>query len=164
MARSDSVPQFDYLTEPVDEFEDVRGVFYGGRGQVGQQYVVTNRRLLMGPIDAGIAQEIDAYILNQAVGGGGDLVKGILSKYAPMSPKTVWLRHVVDVQATNNARLLKPPGLRLTTDTDQAFDLGVVASATTMSISPKNNAARDSMVQVLREAVQAARAASAPSA
>src|SRR3954453_14271945 len=104
---------FDYGTAPIDQWEDVRGVFYGGRGQVGQQYVVTNRRLLMGPIDTAIAREIDAYILNQAVPGGGDLLKSILSKYAPMSPQTLWLRHVVDVQPTNNAKLLKPPGLRL---------------------------------------------------
>lgn len=157
------MPQFDYTTEPVDEFEDVMGVFYGGRGQVGQQYVVTNRRLLMGPLDTGIAQEIDAYILNKAVPGGGDLIKNVLSKYAPMSPKMLWLRHIVDVQPTNNARLFKPPGLRLKTDTDQVFDLGVVASSTTWNPSPKNNTARDSMVEVLRKALQAAKAAPAPS-
>jgi hypothetical protein len=154
--------RFDYTTEPVDEQEDVLGVFYGGRGQVGQQYVVTNRRLLIGPIDTGIAQEINAYVINQAVPGGGDLVKNILSRYAPMSPKMLWLRHIVDVQATNNARLLKPPGIRLATDTDQVFDLGIVESTTTWNPSPKNNVARDRMVEVLRTAVQAAKGAPAP--
>lgn len=158
------MPQFDYATGPVDEFEDVVGVFYGGRGQVGQQYVVTNRRLLMGPIDTGIAQEIDAYVLNQAVPGGGDLVKDVLSKYAPMSPMTLWLRHIVDVQPTNNARVWKPPGLRLRTDTDQVFDLGVVATSTTWNPSPKNNTARDQMVEVLRMAIEAAKTAPAPTA
>lgn len=158
------MPRFDYMTDPVDEFEDVLGVFYGGRGQVGQQYVVTNRRLLIGPIDTGVAQEIDAYILDQAVPGGGDLIKNILSKYAPMSPKMLWLRHVVDVHPTNNARLLKPPGLRFKTDTDQVFDLGVVVSSTTWNPSPKNNTARDRMVEVLLRAVEAAKAAPAPAA
>jgi hypothetical protein len=158
------MPQFDYSTGPVDEFEDVLGVFYGGRGQVGQQYVVTNRRLLIGPIDTGIAQQIDAYILNQAAAGVGDLLKNILSKYAPMSPQTIWLRHIVDVQATNNAGLLRPPGLRLRTDTDQVFDLGVVKSTTTWNPSPKNNTARDAMVEVLRTAIQAAKSAPTPAA
>ena len=51
----DGVANFEYQTEPLDEMEDVLGVFYGGRGQVGQQFVVTNRRLLMGPLDTGIA-------------------------------------------------------------------------------------------------------------
>jgi hypothetical protein len=156
------MPQFDYATEPVDEYEDVLGVFYGGRGQVGQQYVVTNRRLLMGPIDTGIAQEIDGYVLDQVVPGGGGLVKGILTKYAPMNPKTLWLRHVTDVQPTNNASIFKAPGLHITTDTEQNFDLRVVATTTTWNPSPKNNPARDQMVAVLREAVQAAKAAPPP--
>ncbi len=58
--------------------EDVLRVFYGGRGGVGQQYVVTNRRLLTGPLDTGMALEIDAYVLNHAVPGGGDLLKKVL--------------------------------------------------------------------------------------
>lgn len=150
-----------YDTEPLDEMEDVKGVFYGGRGPVGQQYVVTNRRLLMGPLDTKLALDIDAYLLNQAVPGGGDLVKNVLTHYAPMNPKTLWLRHVVDVQPTNNASLFKPPGLRITTDTEQVFNLGIVASAKTMNFKPKNNEARDRAVQVIREAVQAAKAAPA---
>lgn len=153
------MPDFEYETEPLDEMEDVLGVFYGGRGQVGQQYVVTNRRLLMGPIDTGIALEIDSYVLNQAVPGGGDLVKNLLSHYAPMNPTTLWLRHVVDVQPTNNARLFKAPGLRITTDTEQEFNLSIVANAKTMSVNPKNNGVRDRAVQVIRAAVEAAKAA-----
>lgn len=153
------MPDFEYETEPLDEMEDVLGVFYGGRGQVGQQYVVTNRRLLMGPLDTGMALEIDAYVLNQAVPGGGDLLKNVLSQYAPMNPKTLWLRHVVDVQPTNNAGWFKPPGLRITTDTQQVFGLGIVATPTTMNRSSKNNAVRDQAVQVIRAAVQAAKSA-----
>jgi hypothetical protein len=156
------VPRFDYETNPVDELEDVFGVFYGGRGQVGQQYVVTNRRLLMGPLDTGVALAIDTHILNEAVPGGGDLVKSVLAKYAPMSPATIWLRHIVDVQPTNGASLFKPPGLRLETDTDQVFDLGVVASPTTWNRSPKNTTARDRMVGVLRTAVASAKTAAPP--
>jgi hypothetical protein len=152
---------FDYGTEPLDEMEDVLGLFYGGRGQVGQQYVVTNRRLLMGPIDTGIALDIDSYILNAAAPGGGDLLKNVLTHYAPMNPKTLWLRHVIDVQPTNNASLFKAPGIRITTDTDQVFNISIVASAKTMSVLPKNNGVRDRAVQVIREAVQAAKAAPA---
>ena len=151
---------FTYDTEPVDEMEDVLGVFYGGRGQVGQQYVITNRRLLMGPLDTGLAMEIDAYALNHVTAGGGDLVKNVLSKYAPMNPTTtLWLRHIVDVRPTNDAGWLKPPGLRLTTDTEQVFDLGIVDSPKTMNRSPKNNETRDRAVAVLKQAVDAAKAA-----
>ena len=150
-----------YDTEPLDEMETVLGVFYGGRGQVGQQYVVTNRRLLMGPLNSDIALEIDAFALNQAAAGAGDLVKSVLSHYAPMNPKTLWLRHVVDIQPTNNASLFKPPGLRITTDTEQVFDLGIVKGPKTMSVSSKNNGVRDHAVQVIRQAVQAAKAAPA---
>jgi hypothetical protein len=81
---------FDYETEPLDEKEDVLAVYYGGRGQVGQKYVASNRRLLMGPLDTKIAQEIDAYILNQAVAGAGlgTLMKDVLGHYRPMKPKS----------------------------------------------------------------------------
>lgn len=153
------MPNFEYSTEPLDEMEDVVGVFYGGRGGVGQQYVVTNRRLLMGPLDTGMALEIDSYLLNKATPSGGDLVKNVLSHYAPMSPKTLWLRHIVDVEATNNASLFKAPGLQMTTDTQQVFKLSIVVTAKTMSRDPRNNDVRDKAVQVIRGAVQAAKAA-----
>jgi hypothetical protein len=157
--RLADMPDFEYETEPLDQMEDVVGVFYGGRGEVGQQYVVTNRRLLMGPLDARMALEIDAYVVNRATSGVGDLIKSVLSDYGPMNPKTLWLRHVVDVQPTNNASWFKPPSLRITTDTEQAFDLGIVATPTTMSRNPKNNSVRDRAVQVIRAAVQAAKVA-----
>jgi hypothetical protein len=153
---------FEFQTEPVDELEDVVGVFYGGRGQVGQQYVLTNRRLLMGPVDTGVATEIDAYVLNQAVPGGGDLVKSVLGKYGPMNPKTLWLRHVVDVQPTTNAGWFKMASLQITTDTEQVFELGFVKTPTTMNRNKENNDVRDRAVQVIRAAVDAAKAAPAP--
>src|SRR5882672_11182681 len=88
------MPNFEYTSEPVDEMEDVLGVFYGGWDKFGQQFIVTNRRLLMGPIDTGIALDIETYIVNKA-GGPGDLIKSVLGRYSPMNPQTIWLRHVV---------------------------------------------------------------------
>jgi len=81
----------------------------------------------MGPLDVGMALEIDAYIMNKSAAGTGDFIKNVLSRYAPMSPKTLWLRHVVDVRPTNNASLFKALGLEIRTDTDQVFKLGIVA-------------------------------------
>ena len=153
------MPDFEFQTEPLDEMEDVLGVFYGGRGQVGQQFVVTNRRLLMGPLDVGMALEIDAYIMNKSAAGTGDFLKNVLSRYAPMSPKTLWLRHIGDVHSTNNASLFKAPGLEIRTDTEQILKLGIVASPTTMNRDPKNNVVRDRAVEVIASAVQAAKAA-----
>jgi hypothetical protein len=152
------MPDFEYNTDPLDEMEDVLGVFYGGRGQVGQQIIVTNRRLVMGPIDTRIALKIDSYILNKA-GGPGDLVSDVLSSYAPMRPTTVWLRHVVSVQPTNNASFFKAPGLAITTATDQRIALGIVATKTTPNGARKNNEIRDRAVDVIRSAVTAAKAA-----
>jgi hypothetical protein len=149
---------FEYNTDPLDEMEDVLGVFYGGRGQVGQQIIVTNRRLLMGPIDTALALKIDTYILNKA-GGPGDLIKDVLSSYAPMHPTTVWLRHAVSVQPTNNARLFKAPGLRITTDTEQRIALGIVTTPTTPSVRKKNNTVRDRAIEVIQSAINAAKAA-----
>ena len=94
--------------------------------------------------------------------GSGDFLKGILDKYAPMSPKTIWLRHVADVQATNDARVFKAPGLRIVTDTDEVLNLSVVATPTTWSGSSENNSARDGAVQLLRSACEAAKSAGGP--
>jgi hypothetical protein len=153
------MPEFEYQTEPLDEMEDVLGVFYGGRGQLGQQFVVTNRRLLMGPLDVGMALEIDAYVANKAAAGTGDFLKNVLGHYAPMSPKILWLRHVVEVHSTNNASLSKAPGLEIRTDTEQVFKLSIVASPTTINRDPNNTAVRDRAVEVIRSAVQTAKAA-----
>ncbi len=145
--------QFTFNTEPIDEDERVLGFFYGGRGQVGQKFVVTNRRLMMGPLDTKIALEIDTYILGKAGVGGMDLLKNVLTSYAPMNPKSVALSHIADVQATNNAKLFKAPGLRITTDSGDVFELGVVTTPTTWNPSPKNNVSRDEAVALIKEAM-----------
>lgn len=155
------MPQFEYDTEPLDENEDVLGVFYGGRGSVGQQFVVTNRRLLLGPLDTRIALQIDTYLLDKTAGGGGSLLKSLLSEYAPMNPKTIWLRHVSSVEATNNASLFKAPGVRVTTATGEIIDLQIVETSTTMSVKRVNNAVRDRFVEVLQGAVASAKQAPA---
>jgi hypothetical protein len=156
------VTDLQYLTEPVDEMEDVTGVFYGGRGQVGQQIVVTNRRLLIGPIDTRVALDIEAYLADQASGGSGGLIKDVLGHYAPMAPKTLWLRHVSSVRPTHNAGLLRAPGLEVTTDTGETIKLVIVVSATTMSRDPRNNVMRDQAVTVITKAVADAQAAAPP--
>jgi hypothetical protein len=151
-----------YETDPLDEMEDVVGVFYGSRGQVGSQYVVTNRRLLIGPLNVKIAADIDAYVLDAAVPGGGSLLKSVLTHYAPMNPKTVWLRHVVDVRPTNDARL------EISTDTEEAINLSFVSTPPgkgglfnmgSFTWDPRNRQARDRAVRVIANAVRAAKTA-----
>jgi hypothetical protein len=149
------VTQFTFTTEPIDDDERVLGFFYGGRGQVGQKFVVTNRRLLMGPLDTKTVLEIQTYILGKAGVGGMDLLKNVLRTYAPMNPKSVALSHIANVEATNDASLFKPPGLRITTDSGDVFDLGVVATPTTWNLSAKNKVARDQAVALIKEAVAA---------
>jgi hypothetical protein len=148
-----TLPQFAFITEPIDDDEQVLGFFYGGRGQVGQKLVVTNRRLMMGPLDTKIALEIDTYLLGKAGLGGMDLLKNVLTGYAPMNAKSVALTHVTGVEATNKGSLSKAPGLRVTTDSGDVFDLGVVATPTTWNPSPRNPVARDKAVALIKEAV-----------
>jgi hypothetical protein len=153
---------FSYQTEPLDENEAVLGVFYGNRGQVGSQLVVTNRRLLIGPIDTALVTAILSG-LGKAVGAGDpvELLNNVLKSYGPMSSLTLWATHVADVQATNGASLFKAPGMRISTDTNQQIDFAVVTSPTSMSINPRNVAARVLAVQTIRTAMQQAKAAGA---
>jgi hypothetical protein len=165
MARKRRGPwmaNFHFETEPLDEMEEVQGLFYGNRGQVGQQLVVTNRRILFGPIDVALATTILGYAADTAGVPGSALVKQVLDQYAPMQPLTIWLRHIAKVEPTNKASLFKPPGLRITTDTDQVIDFGIVETPTTMNVSPRNNIARDRAVETLLRAIQSAKEATPP--
>ena len=145
--------QFTFNTEPIDDNERVLGFFYGGRGQVGQKFVVTNRRLLMGPLDTKIALEIETYLLGKAGLGGMDILKNVLGNYAPMNPKSVALTHIANVEATNEPSLFKAPGLRVTTDSGDVFNLGVVATPRTWNPSAKNKVARDQAVALIKKAM-----------
>ncbi len=122
----------NYEREPLDELEEVRGVFYGGQGQVGQQFVVTNRRLLFAPIKLikNIANDVAikgaAYVAGQLKVPGAELVGEILQSYAPFDARTVWLRHIVGVRAGSNGGWFKAPQLIYTTDTEDVESIGVV--------------------------------------
>lgn len=158
----------NYEREPLDEFEEVRGVFYGGYGQVGQQFVVTNRRLLLAPIKLvkSLANDVSidaaAFIAGSLNVPGAELVGKILQSYGPFDPHTVWLRHITDVQAGDNGGLFKAPQLVYTTDTEDVESLGVVHGLKSPNIDPRNGAARDRMVEVLRQAVSDAMTKPAP--
>jgi hypothetical protein len=150
--------QFSYTNEPVDENEEVLGVFYGNRGDMGSQFVVTNRRLLIGPLNTSIAQEILGWLGGKAGVPGIDVAKSVLGKYGPMSPKQIWLRHVTAVAPGGNGGWFKPPTLQITTDDKQSIELRVVWKPTAMSKDSKNRAARDGFVAILETAVEAAKA------
>jgi hypothetical protein len=152
------VADFQYQTEPLDENEDVLGVFYGNRGQWGAQFIVTNRRLLLGPLDVGLAKDILSFGLGKAA--GIDFVKSVLERYAPTQPRTIWVQHVLGVQPTNGPSLFKAPGLRISTATQEQIELRIVHKPTALNIAGANIGARDEAVRVLREAVASAKQAS----
>lgn len=155
----------NFEREPLDEFEEVRGVFYGG---YGQEFVVTNRRLLLAQIklikniENDVAIEAAAFVAGSLAVPGAELVGKILQSYAPFDPRTLWLRHIVDVRAGRGGSLFRAPELIYTTDTEDVETVGVVRSTTPPNIHPANIKSRDSMVDVLRRAVADAKAATAP--
>lgn len=86
--------RFEFQTEPLDEHEDVLGVFYGSRGEWGAQFVVTNRRMLFGPLDTSLAEEILSYGFDKAGVPGIDFVKSVLERYGPRScRKDIYVPH-----------------------------------------------------------------------
>ncbi len=149
------MPGTDYVLEPIDAEERVLGVFYGGRGQVGQKFVVTNRRLLMGPLDTELAVEVGTWVLGKAGVGGMDVLKKVLAGYGPMKPRSLALPHIAEVRATNNASLFKAPGLRIASDDGEVIELGIVRKPTAPSIDPRNNASRDQLASLLQQSVAA---------
>jgi hypothetical protein len=159
----------NYDREPLDEFEAVRGVFYGGYGQVGQQYVVTNRRLLLAPIKLiknlsdKVAIEVGAFVAGQLNVPGADVVKSVLQDYAPFQPHTIWLRHIVSVRTGSDGGWLSAPALELETDTEDIEELHVTHKGLfTMNRDPRNKGERDEMVRVLQRAVAEAKLAPVP--
>ena len=158
----------NYEREPLDEFEEVRGVFYGGYGQVGQQFVVTNRRLLLAPIKLvkqlanDVSIEAAAFVAGALNVPGAELVGKILQGYGPFDTHTVWLRHIVDVHPGRDGALLRAPEIVYVTDTEDTETVGVVHGMSSPNVDPRNRAARDRMVEVLRTAVNDAKAAPPP--
>lgn len=166
----------DFDRQPLDEFEEVRGVYYGKYGEVGQQYVVTNRRLLLAPIrlinrlSDKVALDIAAYLAGALNVPGVDLVKSILQDYGPFKPTTIWLRHIVSVEPGSNGSWRTPPQIVLTLVTDETESLGVSRKGKgwwklfILNSDSHNRGLRDAMVEVLRKAVPEAKARPAPDA
>jgi hypothetical protein len=141
---------------PLEETEDVRGVFYGGRGQVGGQLIVTNRRLLFGPIATALPKaifgEVDVPVLSS--------VTKILDAYEPLKSRDVFLRHVVSVVKGRDAGFTGAPTIRIHLATEEVIEYGIVASTLTPNPMPSNNEARDRALAVIIDAVAKAKAAS----
>lgn len=137
----------------LEETEDVLGIFYGGRGQVGGQLLVMNRRLLFGPIDIGLARVVALDGVQAAGVRGLGMVKGLLDAYEPLKQKQIWLRHVKAVEAKGKASLFSLPKIRITTVTDEVVEYGIAKSTTTPNIHPGNNAKRDEAISVIRDAM-----------
>ena len=155
--------------EPLDEREEVRGVFYGNYGAVGQQFVVTNRRLLLAPIKLvkglsdKVALEAAASIAGKMSVPGVDIVKSILLDYAPFRPQTMWLAHIRGVRAGSDGSWRRAPELVLVTDTDDEEKLQVLHKGLFTTIwDRRNKPCRDEMVAVLQAAVRDAQSAPAP--
>jgi hypothetical protein len=146
----------------LDETEDVLGVFYGGRGQVGGQLVVTNRRLLFGPVRTDFVRAIGLGGAGAAGVPGTGFVKSLLDAYEPLKQKQIFLRHVVAITPGRNAGWTGPPTFRLTLDTESILEYGIVASTLTPNPSPANNVARDRAIDVISRAVAQAKAGAGP--
>lgn len=142
----------------LEETEDVLGVFYGGRGQVGGQLVVTNRRLLFGPIETAMARAI-VFDGGDAIGvPGAGLAKALLDAYEPLKQKQIFLRHITSVDSGGGGGLFSAPSLKIKTATDEVIEYGIVRSTLTPNIDPANREIRDQAVALITAAVLAARA------
>ncbi len=142
----------------LEETEDVRGVFYGGRGQVGGQLIVTTRRLLFGPIATGIPRALFGLIDVD----GLDTVGKLLDAYEPLKARQVFLRHVTEVERGRDAGWTGAPSIRIRLATEELIEYGIVASTTTANMMGVNNEVRDRAVAVIRDAVDKAKAAAPP--
>lgn len=137
----------------LEEAEDVLGVFYGGRGQVGGQLVVTSRRLLFGPIATELIRAVGSAVGDAASVPGTGVFKALLDSYEPLKAKQIFLRHVVSVDPGRNAGWTGPPTLKISLDTEGALEYGIVASTLSPNPMPANNVARDRAIAVIRAAV-----------
>lgn len=147
---------FTYEQAELEETEDVLGVFYGKRGEVGGQLIVTNRRLLLGPLDVNLAQTITLGGLGQVGVPGTDLLTSLLDAYAPLAKKQVWLRHITAVEPRHGG-LLPQPGLRITTATGETIDFKVAKAPTSFIWSRENTVARDEAIILIRAAIKKAK-------
>jgi hypothetical protein len=141
----------------LDETEVVRGVFYGGRGQVGGQLVVTNRRLLFGPISTELVRAMGTGGAEAAGLPGASIIKAMLDAYEPLKQKQIFLRHITGVAAGRDAGWTGAPTIRISLDTESTLEYGIVMSTRSPNPLPGNNIARDHALVVIRAAVAEAK-------
>ncbi len=148
-----------FVEPTLDQAEQVRGVFYGGRNQWGGKLIITNKRLPFAELDLGAMPDVLEFVGGQAGVPGVDLGMKVLERIRASVKKDIWLQHVVSVEPEGMAGWFSPPKIRVTTATGEILTIGIVKTTTTPNKNPENNVIRDRAVALLRQTMSEAKTA-----
>jgi hypothetical protein len=134
-----------YTPSPV-ELENVVGAWSaantrGGLALAGGQVVLTAQYVVFTPWDMAQTRAWLVKGLSTAGSQYAGQIDKLITASRLLEPVAIPLNAITSVQPLNAARLFKPPTARLELMDGRHFDLGILASPTTPSVSRKNNAA-----------------------
>jgi hypothetical protein len=115
----------------------------------GGSLVLTAGSLIFSPWDM---DQTRAWLVRGLTWAGvpkASAVDKLLTKAKLLEPVVIPVRAIASAQRISGPQLLKPPVVRLAFADGRHFDVGILESPTTMTISDKNRVAADSFVQAL---------------
>jgi hypothetical protein len=116
-----------YHQLPLDEVEEVRGIFCGGSRQTGMQLIVTTHRLLLGPISLRLATGRLRTILD-AVAPGSLAAGDFALRRLPVTKTSVPLSDVVSVEPGGDGGWFASPSVRIRLVSRRVIEFGFVIS------------------------------------
>jgi hypothetical protein len=135
--------------------EQILAEGFGGVGhKAGGKLIVTNLRLLFQPWDLGLANDLIKWGCKLLQVPHASVVTYVVGKAKQMVDATAQgVSDIVAVESVGKASLFSPPKIRVTKGDGSVAEFGVVNSPTTPNIWASNNAARDNLAAVIRQAL-----------
>ena len=147
-----------YVDVPLLEGEEIvrrQAASVDGKSIWGGQLVLTNQRLLFGPLDMRGARKLindGVEFLPDGLGVLGKVVSKALdytTAYQDGLAGAVPTTAIASVGPGQNRGLFHPPSLLLTMDNGTRVEIGILESKFTPNIALSNRVARDEMVQLI---------------
>lgn len=122
--------------------------------KAGGKLIVTNFRVLFQPWDLGLANNLIKWGCKVLQVPHASVVTYVVGKAKQMVDATAQgVGDIVAVESVGNASAFSLPKIRLTKGDGSVAEFGVATSPTTPSPSRSNNAARDNLAAVIRQAL-----------
>jgi hypothetical protein len=152
-----------YVAAPIPSDETLLGTWTGsgirGIGVTGMKVVLTNKSLILAPLDLSGAIKLfelfSKFVKEIAV--PLDIGKDILEQTGLQKVISIPLGDIRSATVGNGAQLFRPPTVLITMVDGSQYLIGILRSITSPNIDPRNTPVRDEFLKALQAAIVAIR-------